>query len=191
MVFDRLGVAAHEGPHGAVVQFLRPYLGNSRSRSALLDSPELELGKLLGRGPTGLIGLSLERGVSICGDHYWEDMEGLDIPEFERGTAYLAACDEDLAGYSDVLYSREEMFGWVGAGVLSLREHLPSEGGPIFHGLTALYGADVPIPRLTEKLDGLMPWAHGPAPGKFDETARDRWHAFHVPGFASRYLPPD
>jgi len=86
MVFERPGVAVHEGPHGAVVQFLRPYLGNSRSRSALLASPELELPKLLGRGPTGLIGLSLELGASICGDHYWEDMEGLDIPEFEQRT---------------------------------------------------------------------------------------------------------
>jgi len=113
MLFERLGGAVHQEPHGAVIQFLRPYLGSSRSRSALLENSEPELGKLLGRGPTGLIGLSLEQGASICGDHFWEDMEGLDLPEFERGTAYLAACDEDLASYSDVLYSREEVFGWV------------------------------------------------------------------------------
>jgi len=126
-----------------------------------------------------------ESTPQVTGYYDWEEMDELNIEEFEKHSAYVVS-HEQFVDFDIVMYSRREFEGLL---TLSLREFYkqhPEWRSKFEQVEQEFYDRDAVYLELIEKLEGKIPWEHGPL-GVSEEKAK-QWHAIHSAGNSAKYI---
>lgn len=177
-------VRSRRDPHAAIKYYMNYFLRRASIREPTGDVLRRNLNSFYRTdGPGKGFGEGLP---NVYGYYDDEDMSDLDIEPFEGLSTYVVLY-RDYVDYDIVMYSRAEFEGWMTMCFRELYVKHP-KNVELFELIESeYYERDGVFSELLEKLNGKIPWAHGPMGAPISAEQVQQWHAFHKSGFADTY----